>query len=307
MIAVFGTSGQVGSLVAARLAELGVEACAVVRRPMLSVALPIRYADLDEPAALRRALAGVDRVLLLTPSGPRQGAQEAAVLEAALATGVSRVVKLSGGAATLGPNGTTSTSTTHWRSEQAIERSGIGFTFLRPAPFAQPFLAQLAPIAARLGVLPNPVGAAAVAFVDLRDVADAAVAALTAGSGGASDLKTYGASGLPGAAWSLTGPRPLTLAAIGAELGLPVVRVPVAATGRALRRRGATEFEVDHALRMTRYLAAGGASAATDHVHRLTGVPPRSLASTLEELRPLFMPTRPALTRWVRPAHKEHR
>jgi uncharacterized protein YbjT (DUF2867 family) len=97
-------------------------------------------ADLSAPATLAAAFDGVERLLLLTAHGPDQELHEAAALDAAVAAGVQRIVKISGGAPTLGPNGTTPTAVAHWRSEQRIERSGLDFTFLRPSFFMQNLL-----------------------------------------------------------------------------------------------------------------------------------------------------------------------
>ena len=85
----------------------------------------------------------------------------------------------------------------HWRSEQAIEASGLGFTFLRPSFFTQNLLDTVAPVAAKLGLIPAPFGPAAIAMVDVRDIAACAVAALV-------DPDPVDA------AWSITGPRPVT-------------------------------------------------------------------------------------------------
>ncbi|MDO9356303.1 MAG: NAD(P)H-binding protein, partial [Solirubrobacteraceae bacterium] len=134
MIAVLGATGQIGSLVAEELARRGVDARALVRRPSnTAVPLDAVRADLTDPSSLGPALRGATRLLLVTPHHADQDLLEATAIEAAAAAGVERIVKISGGSASLGPNGTTRTSVAHWRSEQRIERSGMGFTFLRPS------------------------------------------------------------------------------------------------------------------------------------------------------------------------------
>jgi len=128
MIAVLGASGRVGRHVAAGLADAGVPARALVRNPD-RVVLPIDavHADLRRPDTLPAALRGVERLLVLTPHVPEQDLLEAAAVDAAASAGVRRIVKVSGGPATLGPNGTTATATAHWRGEQRIERAGLEF------------------------------------------------------------------------------------------------------------------------------------------------------------------------------------
>lgn len=277
MIAVLGATGRVGSAVLRQLAAAEADAVGIARHTA-PAPLPIRTADLLDARALEQALDGATRLLLLTPGGPQQPALEAAALHAALATGIDHIVKISGGAASLGPNGTTATAVAHWRSEQAIEQSGVGFTFLRPSFYAQNLLDAPAAVSRATGVLPDPFGGAAIAAIDVRDLAACAVACLLDPSP-------------PSQAWRITGPRPVTLPALAAHLGLRSLRVPAALTARSLRRQGADPFEVDHAVRMAAYFAAGSDATTTDHVERLTGRPPRHPHALLDEHRAAFLPT----------------
>ncbi len=281
MIAVLGATGRVGRAVLAQLAEAGADAFGVARRPV-AAPLPVRRAHVLEPGSLRGILHETTRLFLLAPSGPQQEAYEAAVLDAALAAGVEHIVKVSGGAASLGPNGTTATAVAHWRSEQAIERSGLGFSLLRPSFFAQNLLDAPAALSRATGVLPDPFAGAAITAVDVRDLAACAVACL---------LDPAPAS----QAWRITGLRPVTMPALARHLGLASLRVPPTLTARSLRRQGASAFEIDHALRMAAYFAAGSDATATDHVQRLTGRAPRSAEAFLDEHRAAFLPAhRPA-------------
>jgi NAD(P)H dehydrogenase (quinone) len=277
MIGVLGATGRVGRHVAAGLAERGIEARALVRRPAADLPLPAVHADLHSPATLAPALDGVERLLLLTAHGPNHDLREAAALEAAVAAGVRRIVKISGGAPTLGPNGTTATAVAHWHSEQRIERSGLDFAFLRPSFYMQNLLGTVAPTVAASGTLAAPFGHAPIAMVDARDVADCAIAALL-------DERTTRR------AWHLTGPHPVTFGAIAEHLGVRYVNVPVKLAARTMRRRGLPVAEIDHATRMAAYFASGADSAATDHVLRLTGRAPRSIEAFLDEHASAFSP-----------------
>jgi NAD(P)H dehydrogenase (quinone) len=278
MIGVLGATGRVGRHVAAGLALRGVEARALVRRPDPELALPAVQADLSAPATLAATLDGVERLLLLTAHGPDQDLREAAALEAAVAAGVQRIVKISGGAATLGPNGTTPTDVVHWRSEQRVERSGLDFAFLRPSFYMQNLLGTVAPGVAASGALAAPFGHAPIAMVDARDFADCAIAALL-------DERPSRR------AWQLTGPRPVSFDAIAEILGARYVNMPVKLAARTMRRRGLSAAEIDHATRMAAYFASGADSAATDHVLRLTGRAPRSIEALLAEHASAFSPT----------------
>jgi NAD(P)H dehydrogenase (quinone) len=279
MIGVLGATGRIGRHVAAALADRPVDACALVREPGRdSLPLPAVHADLTDPASVRRALRGVERLLLVTPHGPDQELLEAVAIDAAAEAGVEHVVKISGGAASLGPNGTTPTAVAHWRSEQRLERSGMGFTFLRPSYFQQNLVSTVAPMVAKSGVLAAPFGHAAIAMVDVRDIAACATGVLT---------DSHPVS----QAWQVTGPRGVTFDEIAAHLGARYLPIPPKLAGRALARQGATALEVDHAVRMAAYFAAGSDGTPTDHVHRLTGRRPRPVTALLDELRDSFSPT----------------
>ena len=280
MIAVLGATGRVGRHVAEGLAERGVAACALVRRPVAGLPLPAVSADLDAPATLSSGLEGVERMLLLTPHGPDQERREATAIDAAVAAGVQRIVKISGSAASLGPSGPTPTAIAHWRGEQRIERSRLRFTFLRPSFYMQNLLDTFAPAVAGTGVLAAPFGNAPIAMVDVRDVAACAVAALLS-----DDVASH--------AWELTGPRALSFPVIAEHLGVRHLKVPVRLVVGALRRRGLPSFEVEHAARMASYFAAGSDGFATNHVLRLTGQPARPVEAFLDRHREAFTPATP--------------
>jgi NAD(P)H dehydrogenase (quinone) len=278
MIGVLGATGRVGRHVAAGLAERGIDARALVRRPAADLPLPLAHADLQSPATLASAFDGVERLLLLTAHGPNQDLREAAALEAAVAAGVQRIVKISGGAPTLGPNGTTPTAVAHWRSEQRIERSGLDFAFLRPSFYMQNLLDTVAPGVAASGTLAAPFGHAPIAMVDARDVADCAIAALL------DERRSR-------RAWQLTGPRPVTFGAIADRLGARYISIPTRLAARVMRRKSLDRAEIEHATRMARYFASGSDGTATNHVLRLTGHAPRSIEALLDEHASAFSPT----------------
>ena len=177
-----------------------------------------------------------------------------------------RIVKISGGAPSLGPNGPTSTAVAHWRSERKIEDTGLRFCFLRPS-FLMQNLVAMRPNA---GLLLAPMGRAPIAMIDARDVAGCAVAALV--DEAAADQ-----------AWQLTGPAGVTFTEVARQLGARYVNVPPWLAAAGLRRRGACAFEVQHALRMAAYFSSGADGAPTDAVRRLTGRAPRSLQQFLTE------------------------
>ena len=250
MIAVLGATGTIGSHVAAGLAERGAA--------MRSLTRP--DTDLRDRDSLRRGMAGAEQLFLLTPHGPDQDLLEANAVDAARAAGVKRIVKISGGAPSLGPNGPSSTSVAHWRSERRIEESGLEFRFLRSS-FLMQNLLDLRPL---VGVLPMPMGDAPIAMVDARDVAACAVTLLLDADAGSQ-------------AWHVTGPAGVTFKDVGKRLGARYVNVRPRLAAKALRRRGASPFEVDHSIGMAAYFASGADASPTKAVLTITGKPPRTL------------------------------
>jgi uncharacterized protein YbjT (DUF2867 family) len=271
MIAVLGATGTIGRQLAPLLGERDLPAVAVVRSTDgVDVPLPTVAGDLSDRASLEHAFAGATDLFLLTPQGPEQDLMERNALAAAIAAGVKRIVKISGSAPSLGPNGASPTSITHWRSEQRIEASGIEFQFLRPSFLMQNLLG----IQVIGGLMPAPMGSGPIAMVDARDVAESAAVLL------ASDDR-------PSGAWQLTGPSSVTFSQVARVRGVRYVSVPRGIARRALRRRGASSFEVDHAMRMARYFASGADGSPTTHVAELTGRRPRSVESFFKDQTPV--------------------
>lgn len=271
MIALLGANGRIGRHVAAALAERRTPARALVRRPDDST-VPIDRvrADLNDPATLTRAMHGASALLLLTAHGPDQLRHETSALNAAVEAGVGHIVKISGTAPSLGPNGPTSTAVTHWRSEQAIEASGLSFTFLRPRFMMQNLLEQAAPLVRSIGVLASPMGDAQIAMIDARDVAACAVSTLTE-------------EGPCARSWELTGSQAISFPLIARLLRVRHVRVPRKLATLAIRRGESSAWEADHRVRMVAYLRAGCDGATTTTVSEILERPPHTIQTFLDE------------------------
>ncbi|MFD4154642.1 NAD(P)H-binding protein [Streptomyces hydrogenans] len=91
MILITGATGTIGSHVARLLTEQEVPFRAMSRRAQPGGV----QADFDDPASLARAVAGVDAVFLVTVPPVPTAAHDLALLEAARAAGVRKIVKLS--------------------------------------------------------------------------------------------------------------------------------------------------------------------------------------------------------------------
>ncbi len=189
-ILVLGATGKTGSRIAARLEDKGHE----VRRGSRGSETPF---DWGKPETWPAVLDGVSSAYIsYFPDIAFPGAVEQVEAFTALAkeTGLQRLVLLTG-------RGEFHAE----RAEEVIRNSGIPFTIVRAAWFAQNFSegALLDPVMA--GVLPMPAGDVREPIVDVDDIADVAVVALTE-------------EGHAGALYEVTGPRLMTFADMAQEL-----------------------------------------------------------------------------------------
>jgi len=185
-ILVTGASGQLGRLVVEALLARGVapsEVVAAARRPEALDGLAARGVatarlDYDDPASARAAMAGVDRLLLV--SGPVVGnrvAQHTAVIDAAAAAGVELLAytSFSKAATTTMPLGAE-----HRGTETVIRASGLPYALLRNNWYSEGYLGTLAQ-ARETGEVVASVGDGRVASVARADLAEAAAAVLATG------------------------------------------------------------------------------------------------------------------------------
>jgi uncharacterized protein YbjT (DUF2867 family) len=287
MILISGATGTIGSEVLRLLARRGVRLRAMTRDPA-RLRLPgedgidaIR-ADFEHPDSLRRALAGVDSVFLLTAPGAWVPEHDLAMIHAVRSSGVRKVVKLSAiGGGEDGTDGNTRPAEWHDPGERALAASGLAWTALRPTSFASNALHWAAVIRAG-GPVPNMTGTGTQGVVDPRDVAAVAVEALLTDK-------------LDGAAHTLTGPElvgvPDQVAQLARELGRPVdtVDIPPDAIRQQMVAAGLDPSVIDVAVRGYELVRAGGNAVVTDNVERILGHPARAFRTWVRDHRDAFL------------------
>jgi uncharacterized protein YbjT (DUF2867 family) len=190
-ILVIGSTGKTGKRVADQLQSRGVP----VRHGSRSSDIPF---DWEDPQTWARALAGVDKVYItyypdLAVPGSVDAVQK--LTDLAKEAGVRRLILLSG-----------RNEVEAERAEDVVKASGLEWTIVRCAFFAQNFSegAWLEEVLA--GSVSLPVRDVQEPFVDVDDIADVVVAALT-------DDRHVGQL------YELTGPRLLSFADAVAEVG----------------------------------------------------------------------------------------
>lgn len=128
--------------------------------------------DLLEPETIAPTLEGIDVAILLTRNTPDQVEREVTFAETALASGVTRIVKISAFGADI--NAEKGAKQTHGHAEEAIRRTGIPWTFVRPQFFMQNILWFAGEIKAR-GTFTLPMKDGRIGMIDFRDIAAVAV------------------------------------------------------------------------------------------------------------------------------------
>ncbi|WP_436873987.1 SDR family oxidoreductase [Kosakonia sacchari] len=178
MIALTGATGQLGQFVVEDLLKTVVakEIVAIVRNPAKAEALSkqgvlVRQADYGDQAALTQALAGVNKLLLISSSEVGQRtAQHRNVINAAKAAGVKFIAYTSLLHADKSPLGL---HVEHVETEKMLADSGIPYTLLRNGWYSENYLAS-APAALAHGVFIGAAGDGKIASATRADYAAAA-------------------------------------------------------------------------------------------------------------------------------------
>ncbi|MGY0196848.1 SDR family oxidoreductase [Leptothrix sp. BB-4] len=206
-IAITGATGQLGRLVVEQLKAKvpASEIVALVRTPSKAADLGVaaREADYSRPEPLPAALAGVDTLLLISSSEVGQRtAQHRAVIDAAKAAGVGRIVYTS---LLHADTSTLSLAAEHRETESMLRASGIPHTLLRNSWYIENHTVS-AKGAVGAGAFIGSAGNGRISGAARADYAAAAVAVLTG-------------SGHEGKTYELGGDVAYTLADLAAEIG----------------------------------------------------------------------------------------
>jgi NAD(P)H dehydrogenase (quinone) len=205
-IGITGATGQLGTIVVARLKEKvsADKIIALVRSTGKAAHLGVeaREANYDHPETLETALNGIETLLLISSSEiGKRATQHQNVINAAKKSGVKRIVYTS----LLHADKTSiSLATEHIATEAALKESGIPFTILRNGWYTENYAGSI-PGAIAGGALIGSAGDGKISAASRNDYAEAAVVVLTS-------------EGHQGKVYELAGDKAFTLTDLAADI-----------------------------------------------------------------------------------------
>lgn len=285
MILVTGATGTTGSEVVRAFTARAGRVRAFVRdaekaQRKLGPGVELAIGDFADLGSVRAALEGTNTLFLSCADDPRRVSWETAAIDAAVAAGVRRVVKLSTAAAA--PGSPVAFWDWHGQVEQHLRSSGADWTILRPAYYMSNLLAGAPQVAAE-GRLYAPAGTARIAMIDPRDVGASAAAVLSS-------------AGHEGQTYLLTGPAAITYTQVAAELSevmgsrVEFIDIPDDAAQQAMIHDGLPGFVAEQIIKTFAQLRQGVGAQVTPTVQTLTGSAPRDFASFARAHARLFAP-----------------
>ncbi|KFL30783.1 hypothetical protein JP75_12350 [Devosia riboflavina] len=274
---VTGASGKLGRLAVEELLARGAtRVIAGTRDPsklqdLAAKGAEIRKLDFDDASTLSVALAGVERLLIVsTDAVGRRAAQQQAIIEAAKAAGVKHIVYTSAPAAR--PDADAGLNPEHFWTEVAIAASGLDFTILRNHMYAENVLMDAGHVLSS-GQLFGLIGDRGTSYVTRADTARTAAGALLSAEG-----KTIE---------DVTGPAPVTnveRARLFGELtgkSIAVIAITPAELTAGLVAAGLPEGFAGALVAFQRDAVTGFHGVVTDVVERYSGRKPTKFADFL--------------------------
>lgn len=271
-----GASGHLGRRTAELLLDTaGVDAGDVVlitRDPsklddLAARGAQVRFGDFSDPSSLTDAFAGATRVLIVSTDvvGARVAGHRAAI-DAARAAGATLI------AYTSLPNpvaeNPAGAAADHRETEEALQASGVAWTFLRNALYAEYRIPE-AQAAATSGTFHHNHGDGKTAYVSREDCAAAAAAVLAGGDEHANK------------AYDITGPELLSGADLARLYGAAEDAVDDAAFAAGLIAAGLPEAVAPLLVSFGQAIREGYLDQVSGDVEALTGRAPRSVAEVL--------------------------
>ena len=280
MILVTGATGNVASLLIPALREAGEQVRALVRdeskaEPLKDLGVEVVIGDMEQPETLKRAVADVEKMALISPVGPTGAQQARNVIQAAKAVGSPYIVRLTA-------YGTSKSRITqqHEEIEQELKQSGLAYTLIKPTFFMQNTMMAAQTVASH-GAMYMPFKSGRLGMIDVRDVADVVLKVLTT-------------EGHEGKTYILTGPASISFQDVATELSRAIgkevayVDVTLDAARESMLGMGFPEWTVDGSLELFEGFSEGFADTTTPYVELLSGHPARSFETFARDFAQVF-------------------
>jgi len=282
LILVIGGRSKIGAALIGNLLAGGQQVRALVRAGepagRLAAGAEAVTGDLAEEGSLVTAMAGIEKVFLLSSPHPDAVRWHRNAIDAARRTDVQLLVRSS----ILGADRDSPAEfiSAHTAGDRYLENSGLPSVIVRPNLFLQNIPDSTVPSIDAAGNFYADAGEARISMVDTRDVAAVAAVALTE-------------PGHAGAHYDVTGPEALSYTDVAAKLTqamgrrITYIGAPDDAVRQALLGAGLDEWFAGALIGLyqdyRRSGTGGYAAQVTDTIQRLTGRPARSLDDLLGE------------------------
>jgi uncharacterized protein YbjT (DUF2867 family) len=287
VILVIGGRSKIGAALIGELLGRGQQVRALVRAGEPAGSLPAAAeavtGDLADEGSLVTAMAGVEKVFLLSSPHPDAASWHRNAIDAARRTQVQLLVRSS----ILGAGGESPAEfiSAHTTCDRYLEGSGLPYVIVRPNLFLQNIPESTIPSIDASGIFYADAGEARISMVDTRDVAAVAALALTE-------------PGHAGAHYDVTGPEALSYTDVAVKLTsamgrhISYVGVSDDAVRQAFLGAGLTEWFANALVGLYQDYRRSGtdgyAAQVTSTVQRLTSCPARSVDALLGEIAPTF-------------------
>ncbi|MBL3658783.1 SDR family oxidoreductase [Fulvivirga sediminis] len=228
--------------------------------------------------SLKIAMQGCERLFLLTPPHPEMIKWEKSAIDAAKASGIKYIVKISASDANV-------RSAVPWAKSHAIidhhlRDSGIDWTILKPTAFMQNFLSSAKPVSK--GFLPQVAGKGKVGYIHTDDIANVAFCVITEDK---HSLATY----------YLSAPEALDMQEIADQFTtvldkkVKYVNLPKLAFRALLRLSGVSSwFASGTVVQFAEVVARSHALDISKEVYRLTKSEPKTFVEFIRENKKIF-------------------
>ena len=280
MIAISAATGQLGRLVISHLLKKQPASglVAIVRTPakaadLAAKGVQVRHGDYADPASLDRALAGVDRLLLISSSEiGHRAEQHRNAIEAARRQKVKAIVYTS---LLRADTSDLSLAGEHRETEAMLKASGIPYVLLRNGWYTENYTASVPPALAN-GAFYGAAGEGRIASAARTDYAEAAAIVLTG------EIKS-------GKIYELAGDTAYTLADLAAELSrqsgqkIPYVNIPEADYRGALLKAGLPDVLATGLASWDVSASKGALFDDTHQLSRLIGHPTTPMPETVRQ------------------------